>query len=460
MMNKDLLIEITPTLSKVRTRNGAAIDMLANFLMFDDQSSQFVTVRGKVRRRTNATYISLFDLQDKTFPSGLLSVVCKQLKKENFSFDIVSKENPVPPNNEPTSWLRQEQHEAVERALYRRRGILWIPTGGGKTEIAIGLTMRVPTKWLFVVHKKDLLHQTAERYTRRTGKKAGRIGDGIFDTEDFTVATFQTLARGLAKKDPLVQGFLKGIGGLIVDECHTLPATSFLKVIMSCENASYRIGLSGTPLARGDKRGIFAIGALGPVIYRIHPDTLIKAGLLAKPTIYMMRLEQNSTKPTWQGVYGDTVVRSALRNKSLVEISKLSEKPAMLFVKEIKHGQALEKMIRKAGVRCEFIWGNKITPQRTAAIRRLERGDIQVLIVSVIFQEGVDIPSLRSVIIASAGKSSIAAIQRVGRGMRMYENKKEFQVWDFFDYGHKTLEKWSKARKKAYLAEGYEIIEK
>jgi superfamily II DNA or RNA helicase len=456
----DLTVHITatPTMSKVDAESAWALDLLEEYLTFDDAANQFVMIRGQVRRRTDSPKLRLLNLIDRTFPTGLLPMVCKHLKTLDIPYKVTEDFDTFPISDHDLAWLREEQKEAVQRALQRKRGILHLPTGAGKTEIAIGLALKVEAKWLFIVHKKDLLHQTAERYERRTGLKAGKIGDGKFEVEDFTVATYQTLSKGLKTRDKRVTEFLDSIGALAFDECHTAPANSAMQILMGC-NATYRYGLSGTPLDREDNRSIFAIGAIGPVIFRIHPSTLIEAGLLAKPYIYMPLMHQESDKKTWQGVYGECIVRSTKRNNKLVSFSVLAEKPALLFVKEIKHGHILEKKIRKAGVSCEFIWGNKDTAKRDAAVRRLVNGDIDVLIVSVIFQEGTDIPSVRSVIIASSGKSVIAAIQRVGRGMRLSDGKKEFYVYDVFDTGHRTLAKWAKKRKAAYLAQEYEIIE-
>ncbi len=455
----DVVITANPTVCTVDGSDEWVLDLLEEYLSFDDAANQFVMVRGQVRRRTDSPKLRLFNLIERSFPTGLLSMVCKHLKDLDIEYRVDAKLPSADLTSHDLAWLRPEQKEAVERVIKRKQGILWLPTGAGKTEIAIGLTVKIKTRWLFIVHKKDLLHQTADRYELRTGLKAGKIGDGIFDIQDFTVGTFQTLSRALKKRDQRTVRLLQSIGGVIHDECHTAPANSSLSVLMALENAVYRVGLSGTPLARGDKRSIYAIGALGPVIYRIKPETLIEAGYLAKPYIHMPELSQESDKKTWQGVYGEAVVRSASRNKLLTEFSVRCEKPALLFVKEIKHGHALEKRVRKAGVSCEFLWGEKNTAKRDAAVRRLTTGDIDVLIVSVIFQEGTDIPSVRSVIIGSAGKSAIAAIQRVGRGMRMHGDKKDFHVYDVYDTGHRTLKKWSKERKAAYQAEGYEVID-
>jgi superfamily II DNA or RNA helicase len=228
---------------------------------------------------------------------------------------------------------------------------------------------------------------------------------------------------------------------------------------MQTPNAYYRIGFSGTPLARGDRRSVLAVAALGPVIYRLRADRLIEAGVLAKPHIRMLPLEQQSQCPTWQGVYGECIVRSTKRNRMLVAMAKRAARPCLVFVKEIAHGKRLLKLLQAVGVPSEFTWGSDPHERRVAAIKRLERGDIDVLVCSVIFQEGVDIPALASVVIGSGGKSVIATLQRIGRGMRTDQGRKvEFEVWDLLDRGCRMLEKHAKARQAAYLAEGHEVV--
>lgn len=254
--------------------------------------------------------------------------------------------------------------------------------------------------------------------------------------------------------------------GLVVHNCHTLPSDSFWSVAMATP-AHYRFGLSGTPLARGDKRSVLAVGALGPVVYRIKPDVLIQAGVLAKPKIRLVQVVQRSDRPTWQGVYGESVVRSVARNKAVVDCAKRAEKPCLVFVKEITHGKLVKKALEQSGLNAEFVYGQDDTSERREAIKRLVRGDSDVLVCSVVFQEGIDIPQLRSVVIASGGKSVIAALQRIGRGMRKSTGKDEFEVHDIADKGcgcgsrgHagcRWLEKHTKARVKAYAGEGFEV---
>jgi len=455
-----LKITVNETLAKIIKPPPNVVKMVDDALAFVDPSQKFVFAGGKARLRVNQKKIRLFDRQCATFPAGLLPAVCRILRSKSIPYSVTDTAVYATDTRHKTEWLRPEQKRVVDRAVLRKRGILWVPTGGGKTEIAIGLALRIDTPWLFLTHRQPLLNQTRERYTKRTGKIAGKIGDGEFDVQPFTVATFQTLAAGLRKGDKRVTSFLKSVGAICVDECHITPADTFWNVCLQCTHAAYRYGLSGTPLGSKQGKEIFTIAALGPVIVRIYPDELINAGLLARPIIRMPTLVQSSSKPTWQGVYGDCITRSAVRNDKIAEFANISEKPALVFVKEIKHGQLLEKLIRKKGIACEFLSGKQTTQQREAAVARLEKGDIDVLVVTVIFQEGVDIPTLRSVVIGSSGKSVIAAIQRVGRGMRKTKNKNVFHVYDVNDRGHRNLDGWSRGRKKAYQNEGYEVLDK
>lgn len=417
-------------------------------------------------RRVSPKVHRLFQVINNTMPAGLVSQVSSAAIKAGFDVqvqDVRSRPFFVPTiQDEDVAWLYDYQRRALDLVLQRTRGILWMPTGSGKTEVAIALgSIADEVDWLFLVHRKGLLGQTADRFEQRTGEEAGRIGEGRWAEKRFNVATFQTVSRALTSPDEekrkRAKALLSRSRGLIVDECHVLPSDSFWRVAMRTINAHYRIGMSGTPLARGDRKSLMAVAALGSVIYRLKASKLVDAGVLARPTIRLLPVEQDSTKPTWQGVYGECIVRSTKRNSAVVDAVEQATKPCLVFVKELKHGRDLAARLSKAGIRVEFAQGKHSSTWRNNLIASLVRGDIDVLVTTVIMQEGVDIPSLESVVIASGGKSAIAALQRIGRGMRSDQGRKEtFEVFDFDDRGHRWLERHTKERIKAYRSEGFE----
>ena len=260
-------------------------------------------------------------------------------------------------------------------------------------------------------------------------------------------------------KKPRYKELIKNIDAVVIDEAHTLPAQSFWRVAMSLKNAYYRIALSGTPLARGDKRSLFTIASTGPIIHQVKTEELVDRGILARPKIKMLPCYQVSKAATWQGAYGESVVRSAHRNSLVVEAAKQAAKPCLVFVKEIKHGKILRERLTKAGLSADFVWGSDSVAARDHAVERLVRGETDVLVCSVVFQEGVDIPELASVIIGSGGKSVIATLQRIGRGMRNNKGKKlEVEIFDIMDKGNKWLEDHARTRRRAYLKESHEVV--
>lgn len=247
------------------------------------------------------------------------------------------------------------------------------------------------------------------------------------------------------------------VNGAVVHNCHQTPAKTIFQITVASINAAYRIGLSGTPFDRGDQKGMATIGALGPVIHRVKSDELIAAGFLSEPDITMYECEQESSKPTFQGAYGDLIVKSTKRNKLAVDIMTKCARPFLAFVKQVNHGKDLIKRGEKKGLRLAFVWGDKNTKQRDAAIRDLERGDIDGIVCNVVFQQGIDIPSLAGVCRFMGGKSVISTLQVIGRGMRVTETKNTFEVHDIFDVGNNWMEKHSTKRRKSYEREGHKV---
>lgn len=420
----------------------------------------------------------MYDLSNNTYPAGFDTLIKSAAEDADHEVHFIDKRTP-PVAVDATAdldWLRDYQRKAIDAAIKHTRGMLWLPTGAGKTEIIVGITRALPCRWLALVHRSQLADDIATRFEKRSpGLFAGRILEGRWDVPDdasLICATYQSLAAGLKKSphDPANQRvkhlLREWAQGIMPDEAHTVPANSFYRLVMQTKNAYYRIGLSGTPLARGDKKSMFAIGALGRVVYRIRPQLLIDRGVLAKPTVRLLTVTQDSNAKTWAGVRGDCVVRGKARNAMLVTAAKRAAKPAFLFVEEVDHGKALEKLLLTAGVSCTFVWGSHSLDYRKSLIKRLVLGHFEVLICSKIFNEGIDVPELRAVIVGAGGKSVISTFQRLGRGMRVdrdaegkvREGGGEFEVWDLLDRGHRWMERHANLRQASYASEGYQTF--
>ncbi len=457
-------------------------EWLANFLTFKD--NQAAIAQASVKKQTGRTVnfqTHLYLLVPVNnppycarFPSGLLSTVVSTAAENGITINVTEPEGiprttylPVNTPDPRISWLRGYQHDAVVKASIRKRGVLWLPTGAGKTEIAIGITRVMPGNWLFLVHRDTLREQTAERYKLRTGLTPQVWGKGQIDhtnvwREPFTVATFQSLKAGLHRSTPEVkqatEKLLEEADGLIIDECHVCPADSFWQITMKCA-AQWRFGMSGTPLARGDRKAVYAVGALGPLIYRIRPEVLIQAGVLARPRIEFKKVpHEPGTYGRWATIYRHEIVQYTPRNQLIADTVSTADKPCLVFVSQLEHGKDLLKRIKAYGINAEFVFGEKPLDYRKAVVSRLERGDIDVLIASVIFQEGIDIPCLASVVMAAGGKSEIGVVQKIGRGLRVQPGKTTCTIHEFYDEGIEVLEKHTKARIKTYQREGYEVV--
>jgi superfamily II DNA or RNA helicase len=413
----------------------------------------------------------LFSRQTRTFPSGLTSTVQAALEKHGIAVTIEDQRDAPPPPDLGT-WLQDinlhgvsfdypydYQPKVADAMLRNQRGIVAVATNGGKTEIACLVTAALRAPTLFMVPGKELLYQTAERFRKRLGlseEQVGVVGDGVWKPGTWiTVGTAATLSRGLKKAK--VRDLLETIDVVFADECHMAASDSWYKVLRAC-GAFYRFGLSGTPLKRSDGADLRLIGVTGDIIYEIRNKYLIEHGISNSVEIQFLKVTEPKGIPKgtpWDDVYKLGIVENTHRHTELCR--RVAEfvaqgKQCVMMVKELEHGRQLSAHL-DSSITHKFINGKESSDVRRNAIKDYVNGDLQVLIVTSILDQGVDIPNIDVLVPAGGGKSSIKTLQRVGRGIRRGGSSDCLIVLETADLTHRYLTEHSLQRMKDYKEE-------
>lgn len=403
---------------------------------------------------------SHYDKRKKFFLLGLLPLVAATLDERGIKYETIKKqENTALPSGEHSLKgieLYDFQEAAVQKFLEQKRGVLKLATGSGKTLAAKAITKALNVPTLFLTHRTNLLYQTAKRFENKLPEykgKFGIIGDGEHSPNFITFATVQTVARRL-KEDPEFARLLTAYQLVIVDEAHKMSSDQFVDAVSACTGAYYRLGLTATPFMRGDKNEDYNLkGSIGDVIYEVTNSDLIVRGLLARP--YVKFIEMTSNQPlthldNYKDVYLHGIVHNKVRNCKIVEsVVKLkTTKPKILvIVYDVSHAKQLTEMIEEAGVRVDLCTGKTDAKTRQKSLDKLEKGKIDCIVASTIFDEGINVESLGSIVLAAGGKSIPSLYQRIGRSMRRKDGEENYCiVIDFIDRQHGILYNQSKQR--------------
>lgn len=332
--------------------------------------------------------------------------------------------------------LRPYQDELVTKILQNDMGVLCAATGAGKTRMAAAMISRTKARTLFLVNTKDLLEQAQISLQELLGVKVGTIGDGTWDLQPVTVGTVQTLVR---RPD------LLDFDMVIVDETHHLPADTFYAVT-SRFKARRVYGLSATPY-RSDKADLLIEAGAGPISARIGPSELVKNGVLVRPMIRFIMVQQQmsvSSAPTWI-VYDHHIVKNGERNAMIAKAAKDQVdqgSTVVIYVRHIKHASLISGFLLTMNVKHVILDGKDKSETRTRVLDQLRKREIN-LVISTLLKEGVDVPSLNCIVNAAGGMDTM---QLVGRVLRKVEGKEVACVIDFIDNQHVSLQRQSWAR--------------
>lgn len=361
---------------------------------------------------------------DYYFPVGMLHRVKSVLNAYGINYRVSEHSHEVP--NLGLTWhgyeLRGYQNTAVMKFLENGcRGVISLPTGAGKTAVALSIIHALDCPSLIIVHKTELANQWLKVIREMLDYEAGFIGSGEEEWKNITVGMMQSVVK-------------KGIPEfnlICFDETHRVPSQTAYDIAMAC-NAPYRLGISATTW-RTDGADMKIWAATGEIIYSVTVEDLIDMGYLAKPKfIFLDPPAIGVASRNWQQEYSKGIVRNEGRNQMIADKAiELAGKGLSIYihVERINHGEILSNMID-----CPFISSKSGSKQRRETLKRFEDCETRVL-VSTLLGEGVDLPKLDGIILAHGQKTSVGTIQKIGRALRVADGKDNAVIVDFADKG-------------------------
>lgn len=403
-------------------------------------------------------YIYQINQNNITIPFGELNNIWHIIKNYEISTDFCSNKIHINGNID----LYDYQKKAIEEAKNKKGGILISSAGSGKTQMGIALIKELGLKTLWITHTVDLLKQSRDRFKQYFDCSIGIITDGKVEIGDVTFATVQTLHRLNLKE------YENEFSLIIVDECHRVsssPAklTMFGKVINSLK-ARYKYGLTATAhRSDGMIRTMFAY--IGDICYEVPATATesktMKANINQIETDF--KLEYNSECIESDGTLNYIKFISELcldekRNKQIAnDIIKNKDCSLLVLSSRLEQLRQIKELVGYGVMIDGSMTSKKGKKQREEAIKDMQDGKEKVLFASYnLAKEGLDIPCLERLFLASPQKDKAIIIQSVGRIERKCE-KKDPCVYDYVDNVGMCINMW-KNRKSVYGKNNNKII--
>ena len=356
--------------------------------------------------------------------------------------------------------LYDYQHEAWYRAMMEGRGIIVAPCGSGKTQIGLQIAAGIGAKTLWLTHTHDLLNQSMKRAKEcfdMPHSAFGTITSGKVDIgEVITFATVQTMA----KLD--LSQYENEWDCIIVDECHHVAGSptkvmQFSKVLGSlC--ARHKFGLTATP-KRPDGLTKCMFAYLGPKVWEIKKEDVGDKTVPVLVKMYGTGWDcdiDDMTNP--DGTLNYTKLINKVcddndRNSKIISALDdiFAEDPTakvLVLSERVSHLNILRRLAHRISI---IITGGTPKQERKRNIdvfSRLSSGAIMFATYQLA-KEGLDIPALTHIVMASPIKTDTTIIQSAGRVARACIGKEYGVVVDFVD-DFLPLDRWAQKRARIY----------
>lgn len=343
---------------------------------------------------------------------------------------------------------RPHQVEALEALAFarldgRNRNLIVAATGTGKTLLAAFDYARLSKEWrtqptlLFVAHREDILQQSAGAFRaalRDSDFGELNVGSRRSAAWKHVFASVQSLAaRNLSEFDP------KRFDILVVDEFHHAESPTYIRLLEHFRPKEL-LGLTATPERADGRRGV--IDQLWPPTFELRLWHALERRLLCPFHYFGIDDGTDLSDLSWiSGRYDDSdlereyIERGAGRAELVVR--ELREKVddaamrAVAFCATIRHAEFMAGVFKRAGFEARALHSGLERDDRQQIVRRFRTGDLPIVCTVDLFNEGVDIPEINTVLFLRPTESATIFIQQLGRGLRNHQDKGALTVLDF-----------------------------
>jgi superfamily II DNA or RNA helicase len=353
-------------------------------------------------------------------------------------------------NSSPARWTHQQ--DAAGAFFKAKRGVLEMATGTGKTRTALTILEELRERNLvqsamIVAYGTDLLDQWHRELVLRTDLPVYRDYANHREGLRFLNApTNAVLLQSRTNLAPLLSRLPTDIQRqtlIVFDEVHGMGSTALVEALDGKLNHfEYRLGLSATPERAYDAAGnAFVASSIGPVIFRFTLEQAIERGILCefdyvpleyefsdedreavKRAIKRHHAKARSAQPApIEQLYTELARIRKLSKEKLMPFRNWIEQRrealhrSLIFVETAEYGHLVQDILMLLGIDFHTYYGD----DSRANLKRFADGELECLVTCKRISEGIDISSIRTVILFASSRARLETTQRLGRCLRV-----------------------------------------
>ncbi|EGA91412.1 DNA/RNA helicase [Planococcus donghaensis MPA1U2] len=328
---------------------------------------------------------------------------------------------------------QEEALEALDNVLAEEysRAMVVLATGLGKTYLAAFFAAKFK-RVLFVAHREEILTQAEQSFKHvHPNRTSSFYNASEKDTAaDFVFASIYTLSSQYH-----LDRFEKDAFDLIVvDEFHHAAAPTYGRLLNHFE-PKFMLGITATP-DRMDNKDVYAL-CDGNVAISIHFLDAIERNWLAPFHYYGVHDDTDYSAIPWRGNRYDEQellhlqLRESFAEKIFDEWSRYKQTRTIVFCSSVKQALYMNNFFQSKGVRSIALHGESHPQERKTARTKLDAGDIELIFTVDLFNEGVDIPKVDTLVFIRPTESLAVYTQQIGRGLRIADGKTHCVIIDF-----------------------------